>query len=462
MRISAKPFLSFLFLSGALTLMAGAVQGNGRVPPAPVETPIAEMSADHVFVRTLADDTSGFYVIWTSSSASGTQLIAQHFDAVGRALWPAPGAPVSGSLANARDWEAFGGKGGFYVSWIAAKQVLLQRYTPEGHSAWPQPAKPTTAPGGTQTSVVGVDDGATGALVAWTDESGVLSQVWTQRLDASGARLWDSAGVHVTATMGADQVRPVVQNDGGAGLLVAWKAFREEISRVRVQRIDPAGDLLWGDIGLDMATPAGELNQRPLLTSLGTGAAAMAWSDGFAGQNRVWFQQTSPYGKRLWDPAGTLISDVDSEKWNPVLAGDGQGDVWIGWEDRRDNRNYQVYVQQRNALGQPWDLGDVPLAPVGANQGHLNIIDDHRQGLWTAWVDSRFGLPGVGIFFQALDPQGQYRFPLQGVPVATDAVNPERPQLAVLSPQTAAVVWLDQRHKNHWSLYAKVVAVPAP
>src|SRR5258707_862206 len=115
MRILVRPFFPLVFISGVVTLMAGAAQGNGRVPPAPVETPLAEVSADRVFVRTLADDTSGFYVIWTSSSVSGTQLIAQHFDAAGRALWPAPGAPVSSSLANARDWEAFGGKGGFYV-----------------------------------------------------------------------------------------------------------------------------------------------------------------------------------------------------------------------------------------------------------------------------------------------------------------------------------------------------------
>jgi len=89
--------------------------------------------------------------------------------------------------------------------------------------------------------------GSGGAIVAWRKINGVAgtSDVYAQRLDATGALQWNTSGIVVAATTMNNESNPAVVSDGVGGGIFAWIS-----SGVRASRFNAAGTSVWGPANL--------------------------------------------------------------------------------------------------------------------------------------------------------------------------------------------------------------------
>lgn len=419
--------------------------------PAAAWSPV---SAKRVFLRVLPASGAGYYVVWNDSGApNGESVVAERFSLDDVPAWPAPGRAIISDLSDPSLWDACpDDRGGVLVAAVERQRLTVQRVGPAGDILWKRPVVDSTVEAPV-TSVVEIDDGDGGVILAWAQGGPDQSVVWAQRWNAAGQPQWSLPGAR-TAPTEARQTHPNILRDGQGSVLVAWRSNQGDLAKIRAQRFSAEGNRLWADRGIDVISPAGDLRQRILMAAPGDGGLVMAWSQGVAGVNRLYFQHVSADGTRTWSVAGVTQSGAIVEQWNPVLEGSGDGSVWIGWEAVQAGGAPKVMLSRRGPpRGALWAAGDVPLSDVNGSQGRLTLTLDGSDGVLAAWIDNR---AGTGLYLQRVDGQGRLRFG-HGWEVATGVRNPQQPHLVLAAPGRVAVVWLEEKGENLWDLKRRVV-----
>lgn len=201
----------------------------------------------------VADGAGGAFVAWTDlrSGYSGyIDIYAQHVLASGvvNPTWPSNGRPIS----SASDDQYVAGivsdrAGGAIVVWfdlrsnrydIYAQHLLASGVDP----AWPSEGLPiNTAPPGNPAGIGIAADGAGGAIVVWDDARGTDSDIYAQRVRASGSvhPAWPTDGLVVCAARGR-QSGPVIATDGAGRAIVTWDDYRSGSGDIYAQRVHPA------------------------------------------------------------------------------------------------------------------------------------------------------------------------------------------------------------------------------
>ena len=145
----------------------------------------------------------------------------------------------------------------------------------------------------------------------------------------------------------------------------------------------------------------------------------------------------------------TLASNIPIQynRWNPVLVGDEDGGTWIGWEDFRNQINYQIQLNHLQGDGQTiWPRGEIEVAPAPGEQGKMTMATDGNSGVWLAWIDSR--LSTVGLYVQNISREGVRLQGNKGRLIADQLRKPSNPQIIHLGPGKAAVSWSDRPKKG--------------
>jgi hypothetical protein len=71
-----------------------------------------------------------------------------------------------------------------------------------------------------------VNDGSGGEIISWRDDrSGINSDIYAQRINASGAVQWTTNGVAICTATG-DQAYPSILSDGTGGAIITWDDHR--------------------------------------------------------------------------------------------------------------------------------------------------------------------------------------------------------------------------------------------
>jgi hypothetical protein len=112
-------------------------------------------------------------------------------------------------------------------------------------------------------------DGTGGAIVAWMDFRGANSDIYVQRISASGAVLWTANGVAVCTEIG-NQSDPQVVGDGAGGAVVTWADLRSGTSDIYAQRLNQYGVPQWTANGFAVCVATGNQTE-PRLVHTGFG-----------------------------------------------------------------------------------------------------------------------------------------------------------------------------------------------
>jgi hypothetical protein len=396
------------------------------------------------------DDTGGFYVIWSEAANSAIALRAQHFGGDGTAAWPdASGDLLVDVVRSTADWTAVSdGHHGLAVVWANSGTLYAQRFSPAGQPVWPQPIFVRVSSAAIQTPAAIADSGG-GIFIVWSEKAfGDRSILLAQHVAAQGGLLWNASGARISLRP-SDQRRPGVQYDGASGFLVSWADYRDFASDWRVQRMNYQGFRLWGVEGEQITAPAGADGTFLPMAPWRQGTVHFAWSGSEAGHSHVFERWFDPQGNPL--PADLRTVPAQGDQWNPVVTGNGAGVSWLGWEDNRNDRTWQVYARS--------GIVDIPLAPSNADQGRLTLMDDGTGGVFAAWIEARQG--PAAIYAQHLDAKGKPLLARSGEGIVKGVKRPTVIQWILLSPGQGFLAWSVPGPTGTWILGGQSVSVAA-
>ncbi len=319
----------------------------------------------------VSDGAGGVFVAWSGAGGSYSDVYVQHVDSTGTALWTAGGVPV----CQAASW---------------------QHHT------------------------VVVADGSGGAVVAWDDErDGYLTDIYVQRVDASGTPLWTADGVRASTYRSPGVVSdflPRVARDGTGGFLVSW-SINGSPFYVEAQRIDSAGTTLWGNTDVVPLAVAGDHDMIPV----GDGGCMIAYAYG----DDIRLRRVDANGAPVWTNDLFLCAAPGIQNYVGMTRGE-DASAWVIWHDRRNGAKDR-YVQGADTtgviLGSP-DGDPVDTQPV-SSWGYVleNMATIPGTGIVAAYVDTRNGNADIFARMIASSPATAVR-PAMGRGVRLGALWP--------------------------------------
>ena len=340
------------------------------------------------------------------------------------------------------------GAGGHIAVWVDARagdsDIYAQRVDATGVVTWTAGGVAVCGAAGEQDSPRVVSDGAGGAIVVWRDgRSGSDTDVYAQRIDASGAFEWVPDGVGV-CTVVADQDGAVLAPDGLGGAYIAWEDHRTDAADedVYAQLVGLGGSVQWAPGGIALSDTTGA--QRSLaITCRNSGGAVVAWSDDRASDGGIYAVRINLFGAALWSSATSLI-DGGATHWDhPAIMPDGWGGAFIVCEGTMGSDELDVLGQRVNASGDVlWGSGGATVCSAAGDQYAVQLVADDAGGAILVWNDERTGL-STDIYSLRIDGWGASQWPMYplGLAVSGGLDDAGPPDLVADGAGGAVVAW---------------------
>ncbi len=174
-------------------------------------------------------------------------------------------------------------------------------------------------------------DGEGGVYILWNANTQLTSQ-YLQYVDRCGIIRWPSV-VEIKGEKNGSSYFPSLSEDGFGGALVSYTEWEvvgpyPQDSRVRVNRVDREGNLLWGPLGVRAASK--ETDQFGVTQVVPDGQGGAFVSFGIL-PDSLYIQHLSPGGQRLWGDEGILVTGESGLNFDHVLIPDQQGGAIIQW-----------------------------------------------------------------------------------------------------------------------------------
>jgi hypothetical protein len=382
--------------SGSADIYAQRIDAGG-IPLWPVNgVPVCTVAGSE-YDQVLASDGSGGAIIVWYDQRSGLGIYAQRMSAGGIPLWTTNGIAICGGGAGDGRGSpriVSDGSGGGIVAWTDNRagnlDIYVQKVTSSGTVLWGTYGTPICTVAGTQDMPRIVSDGSGGAIIAWRDLRSGTSDIYAQRVTASGVALWTAGGVPVCAAAGL-QITPEAAADGAGGAVVTWIDERTGSADVYAQRLDPSGAALWTANGAAVCTGGGYEYTARLIAD-GSGGAFITWLDQRSGQG-IYAQRMNPAGGPLWTTNGVAVcsSAPGGGRGAPVIATDGSGGAIVVWRDQRSGY-MDLYAQRLTGAGTSlWMAYGAPVCTAVNAQDRQTVVSDGFGGAFVAWTDWRSG-----------------------------------------------------------------------
>jgi hypothetical protein len=403
----------------------------------------------------ISDGAGGVFITWVDvRSQTAYEVYVQHVTKYGMTMWATDGIPVCtdpGSRMGGR--LAPDGAGGVIVTWGDSNTGAgyAQRINAAGALQWGSCGVTVHAAPGAAPHIV--SDGAGGAVLAWKRADG-SGDIYAQRINASGALLWNPAGVPVSTAPGNQDLFQLV-SDGNGGAIAVWRDDRSGNPEAYAQQIDGSGTPMWTTDGV--------------LISSGPVTILRASADGYGGvlvaywiwdaqtlRSTTFVQRVGPTGTLQWTPGGVVPSFIQSNQYSAVVAPDGSGGAIVVWEDDRNGVDNDLYAQRINASGNlQWAGSGVPVCTAYGTQQTVQAVPDGSGGVIAAWEDFRLDSNSPDVFAQRISAAGIARWATDGEAVCTAAYGQYGPILAPDGAGAAIVVWGDARTLGNGDIFAQ-------
>ncbi|RJR30015.1 MAG: T9SS C-terminal target domain-containing protein [Candidatus Latescibacterota bacterium] len=370
--------------------------------------PLCTASGHQTFPNIVSDGAGGAVVAWVDMRSGTNDIYAQRVNASGIPQWTSNGVAVC-TATGSQEFAAIAsdGAGGAIIAWsdyrLGNWDIYAQRVNASGVAQWTYDGVVLCSASSSQAYPMVASDGSGGAVVGWEDNRSGASDIYAQRVNASGAALWTSNGVAVCTATGT-QNYAVIASDGAGGAIAAWTDYRGGGADIYAQRMNASGTAQWTSNGLAVCTAAGT-QMRPAIDADGAGGAVVAWEDFRSGNIDTYAQRVNALGFVQWATQGVAVCTAASTQHYPAIISDGVGGAVVAWSDSRGG-NYDIYAQRVNASGAvQWTANGVVLCSVVGDQGYPCIVPDGMGGAIVGWSDGRCG--DSDVYGQSVDISGR-------------------------------------------------------
>jgi hypothetical protein len=394
-------------------------------------------------------------LLWELDASGTRDIYAQRFDTNGNQLWAADVRVNSDSGIVDQEYPAVAVdiSSNALLVWQddrnGNRDVYAQKLDASGNKLWPADVRVNSDAGTThQVYPVVTVDGSGNAFVVWEDERNGNNDVYAQKLDASGNKLWP-ADVRVDSDAGtAQQVHPVVTVDSSGNAFIVWKDFRNSTEDIYAQKLGASGNKLWtADVHVNSETGrGGEQWGFPAVASEGGGNAIIVW---LGDSNDVYAQKLDASGNRLWttDARVNALEGTAGQAF-PSVATDTSGNAIVVWDDKRYS-TWNIYAQKLATDGNRLWAEDVRVSTDGeiALQVCPAVVVDESGNAVIAWKDRRDGT--IDIYTQKLDASGNQAWAVDvRANTGGGTVVQAYPDMAVDGSGHSIIVWEDYRNGN--------------
>lgn len=440
----------------------------------------------------VSDGNNGYYLAWTKSKPGiyGTEVYAQHINENGIKQWPDTGILVCNATYN-QFWPKLvtDGSGGVIIVWqderngFGSTDIYAQRITGNGTMLWNANGIPVLDNGAAELDPQIISDGNGGAMIiAWRSLfGGTVTDIYAQRIDASGARLWGVGGVTVCNAVNRQDI-PKMVSDGRGGAIVGWWDFRNSATNnvpdIYAQRISAAGNIVWQNNGVSVCSMPYDQAAFQMASDNNYGAY-FVWQDfrtSTFDQNNIdiYAQRIDSNGTSLWQANGIPVCSQSALQQMPsVITGIDNG-ITVCWWDNRNN-SAGIYAQRLTSSGVSlWTADGIQVCANAAPAITFTYpmqVSDGNNGMYIFWQNKGTS-SGFDIYAQHINAGGMEQWTTGGVPVCnangdqvlTYTDNQVRDGDAISdSHGNAIVTWSDKRRTDGFSdIYiSKVSDAPA-
>ena len=436
------------------------IQAAGGWPSDPtVNVPICTSAGDQERPQLVSDGAGGAIITWEDERSDSGDIYAQRVDASGAVLWTTDGVPI----CTAADRQYYSqlvsdGAGGAIIMWQDKRSgnydIYAQRVDTNGTVLWTTDGVPICTTADDQGYSQLVSDGAGGAIITWWDCRSGNSDIYAQRVDASGVVLWTTDGVPICTTEDG-QFDPQVVSDDAGGAIITWQDWRSGNDLdIYAQRVDASGNVLWITDGVRIGTVLCNPGILRPPVSDGARGAIIMWAD--ESSDGIYAQRVDASGAVLWTADGVPICTAEGTRWYSQLVSDDAGGAIITWQDRRDDGySEDIYAQRVDSSGAVlWTTDGVPICTAEAAQFSPELVNDGANGAIITWHDKRGG--NNDIYAQRVDSSGTVLWTTDGIPICTAEYDQVYPQLVSDGAGGAIITWRDER-SGDYDIYAQNV-----
>ena len=310
-------------------------------------------------------------------------------------------------------------------------------------------------------------------IFAWSDTRDSMRDVYVQKIDSQGNKLWGEKGIAVTTAYGR-QEDPLLVGDDNGGAFIIWIDYRNEPDTkgdVYAQHVLSDGSLVWSLEGQPIVVKEGA-QRNPNMCKDGNGGAYIIWKDFTLGQyEHVYATHISSDNQIIKPGEGVPIMTNDSHHNGISLEIAGLGEAAMAWVDDR-NGNLDIFGQRMladhendtiNTLWSTVEEGGKAICDAEGDQNYAKITYAAgccgTEGITvTTWQDDRN--QNFDIYMQYLWVNGDPFFQAypEGLPL-TDGLNSSQTKPRVKADDSGAyIVWYSDQNGNSDIYAQKVIA----
>ncbi|MDD4857224.1 MAG: hypothetical protein PHD74_03860 [Candidatus Krumholzibacteria bacterium] len=383
--------------NGNMDVFAQKVDSTGLRLWATDGVAVCTAAEDQDNVRMVSDGAGGSIIVWADKRSGVSHIYAQRIDADGNVLWAPDGISVCTASIEQTYPQiiASGVPGGAIIAWWDNRtgynnsDIYAQAVDGDGNALWTSDGVPVCAADGNQYNTVLIPDGAHGAILSWEDNRVAEGDLYIQRIDSTGAALWDNDGV-AACTASSYQILPRLASDGNFGAFIAWTDNRDGNYDIYMQRFDQYGYPNWYTDGIDIASQTYHEVATDIVPD-GAGGVIVVCGEDRDVEPGIYAMRVSEYGYAEWLWSGIPICTAPNGPETPQTVPDGSGGAVIAWTDWRKGQS-DIYAQKIDATGEVlWTTDGVLICRAPNDQSDVGLAADGDGGAIIAWRDSRAG-----------------------------------------------------------------------
>jgi hypothetical protein len=419
-----------------------------------VNTPVCLAPSVQMDLRMCDDGHKGVFITWKDYRNGAPDIYAQHLDSNGIPKWTTNGVPVCTNSADQSTPAIVSDmNGGVIIAWSdwrssIERDLYAQRLNANGIPLWTLDGVVVTNLPQREHNERLVTDEMGGAIIVFEKQNttNYRWEVWAQRINGNGTTLWVNGGIRLSGTP-AEFLNPRIQKDGKGGAIVTWQDFSNGINYdVYAQRITGGGILKWGSNGKKLCSANGGQTNPKIDPDSVSGGAIIAWTDIRNGIDYdIYAQKLDSAGNLLWGVNGQAIcTATGNQSAVDLLSNSRVNGTIITWKDQRNGLQYDIYAQKINGNGVPqWTSNGIVVCNAISDQVNPNITGDNAGGAVIVWQDLRSG--NYDIMAQRINNSGSVLWANNGVSVGIATGNQTSPKNVSDEAGGSIFAWEDSR-----------------
>ncbi|HEY6626005.1 MAG TPA: hypothetical protein VIZ21_03545, partial [Ignavibacteriaceae bacterium] len=302
-----------------------------------------------------------------------------------------------------------------------------------------------------------------GSYISWFDTRSGAYNVYLQRLDPLGYKMWAPDGLLISNnpqdTWITDYDLICDQNDNA--VLVFSDIRSGGLLKPCAYMISPDGDFLWGNNGIDIST-SDSFQPSPTLTETSDGNFVFAWITSETAQG-IALQKISPTGQKLWGTTPIVITSSTEDYSYPAVVKSDNGQIILVHTVQTGGFPPAVRIRAHklDVNGQLlWGASGVMIQDNGQMAFFQvpEVESDGINGAFISWYDGRAGNNLSSSFVQHISSTGSLYFPANGSEGSLAAQrNKFYPQVAFdQTTQETYMFWMEtEPNQNQNGIYGQ-------